>query len=75
MRTWKDWQAHTGPIGIMGGEFPVQSQRFGRLIQGGTLDAGGFANWMDGQLSIGGYVGGHVYGGGGYASLSWNGCH
>ncbi len=61
MRTWKDWQAHAGPIG--------------RLIQGGTLDAGGFANWMDGQLSIGGYVGGHVYGGGGYASLSWNGCH
>ena len=74
LRTWKDWQSHTGPIFIGGKEFPAASSKFGKNIKPGTVDGGGFANWMDGQLSVGGYVGGKVFGGGGYFSLSWSGC-
>jgi len=74
LRTWNDWQSHTGPILIGGGEFSAASKTFGKNVQPGTFDAGGFANWMDGQLSVGGYLGGKIFGGGGYLSLSWNGC-
>ena len=74
LRTWNDWQAHTGPILIGGEEFSAAGSKFGKNIKPGTFDAGGFANWMDGQLSVGGYLGGKVFGGGGYLSLSWSGC-
>ena len=74
LRTWNDWQSHTGPILIGGDEFSAASRMFGKTIAPGTFDAGGFAGWMNGQLSIGGYLGGKVFGGGGYFSLSWSGC-
>ncbi|MBI1738112.1 MAG: RHS repeat-associated core domain-containing protein [Acidobacteria bacterium] len=74
LRTWNDWKSHTGPIVIGGAEFSAASKKFGKSVKGGTFDAGGFANWMDGQLSLGGFVGGKVFGGGGFVSLSWRSC-
>jgi RHS repeat-associated protein len=74
LRTWNDWQTHTGAIVLGGGKFSAASKKFGKNVKTGTLDAGGFANWTGGQLSVGGYLGGKIFGGGGYLSLSWSGC-
>jgi hypothetical protein len=74
MRTWRDWKVHTGPILIGGDEFSAAGKVFGKKLNAGTLDGGGFASYADGQLSLGGYLRGHVFGGGGYINLSWNGC-
>jgi hypothetical protein len=49
------------------------------MLNGMKGDAGGFIQHDNGQLNIGGYLGGHGKGGraagaGGYLKLSWSGC-
>ena len=39
-----------------------------------TLELGGFANVMGEELSVGGYLGAGIFGGGGYLSVSSTGC-
>lgn len=75
LRTWNDWTSHTGPILIGGDEFSAASKMFGKNVKTGTLDAGGFASWMNGEFSVGGYLGAGIFGGGGYLSASWSGCN
>ena len=74
LRTWNDGQAHTGPIAIGGLDFSAAGKKFGKTIKPGTFDAGGFLSWTNSQLSVGVYVGGKIFGGGGYANLSGRGC-
>ena len=74
MRSWSDWSEHSGWIGIGGREFSAAGKKFGSSIKPGTFDGGGFGNWMDGQLSVGFYLGAGAGGAGGYVSVSWSGC-
>lgn len=74
LRTWNDWKSHTGPIVIGGGEFSAASKISGKNVKAGTLELGGFANVMGEELSVGGYLGAGIFGGGGYLSVSSTGC-
>ena len=80
MRTWNDWQAHTTPIGLGGIEIPGATSAFGKNINTQSKDIGGLAQYEKGNLSLGLYGGlafgsGRAFGGGGYLTLSWSGCH
>jgi hypothetical protein len=80
MRTWSDWQAHTTPIGLGGVEIPGATRVFGKQINTQSRDIGGLAQYENGNLSLGVYAGttlgsGRAFGGGGYLTLSWSGCH
>ncbi len=80
MRTWNDWQAHTTPIGLGGIEIPGATNVFGKNINTQSKDFGGLAQYENGNLSLGLYGGlafgsGRAFGGGGYLTLSWSGCH
>lgn len=74
MRDWNTWQQHDSSIG-----FKETSES--HLPSGGKRDTGGlFQANDDGSISIGAYGGGasstrRVLGGGGYMTMSWNGCH
>ena len=80
VRTWSDWQAHTSPIGFVNGASPLVPTNLGPL-KVSEANYGGLAQYQNGQLSIGGYLGGanketgRGAGGGGYITLSWSGCH
>jgi hypothetical protein len=76
-RTWRDWQEHREPIVFpadRSGHAPtIGGIKFADHVQGGPL-----VQYANGQLSIGGYLGGVkgtlVGGGGGYVNLSWKPC-
>lgn len=75
MRTWSDWKQHTGPIGLLGGSTPTTGT--GPFNIAGK-DYGGFAQYQNGQLSVGGYGGGSAASGraagvGGYVTVSLTG--
>jgi hypothetical protein len=79
MRTWRDWKEHISPIGLGGIEIRGASSRFGKNISTQSRDFGGLAQYENGKLSLGTYVGftlgsGRSFGGGGYVTLSWRGC-
>jgi RHS repeat-associated protein len=79
MRTWNDWQTHTGPIALGGVEIPGASRQFGKKIDVHSRDIGGLAQYDDGNLSLGLYSGitlgsRRTFGGGAYVTLSWSGC-
>ena len=80
MRTWRDWKAHTGPIGLGGVEIPGATGAFGKQINTQSRDIGGLAQYEKGNVSVGFYAGttlgsGRAYGGGAYLTFSWTGCH
>jgi RHS repeat-associated protein len=79
MRTWSDWQTHTTPIALGGIDLPGASSFFGGTLNVQSRDIGGLAQYDNGNLSLGFYAGttlgsGRALGGGGYVTLSWNGC-
>ncbi len=80
VRTWSDWQEHTSPIGFVGGASSLTPTSVGPL-KVNEANYGGLFQYQNGQLSVGGYLGGanketgRGAGGGGYITLSWSGCH
>jgi RHS repeat-associated protein len=74
MRTWSDWQEHLTPIGIQ--NFELSSSRtFGKHIEPGSVDAGVLLTTDGpGRVSIGGYAGFGVLGGGAYMTLTAGSC-
>jgi len=79
MRTWRDREVHTAPIGLGGKEIPGASSFFGKGIDIAHKDIVGLAQYENGNLSAGVYGGitmgsGRAFGGGGYLTLSWAGC-
>lgn len=71
MRTWHDWQEHSGPIVLGGKEILGPTRFFGRQVNSHSRDFGGLAQYEGGHLSLGIYGGitmgsGRAYGGGGY---------
>jgi hypothetical protein len=72
MRSWRDWQSTTTPIGLGGSEFENNTPI--GPIRPGTIDLGGFAQPAGNKLSIGAYGGAGAAGAGGYLTLGLGGC-
>jgi hypothetical protein len=72
MRSWRDWQSTTTPIGLGGSEFENNTPI--GPIRPGTINLGGFAQPAGNKLSIGAYGGAGAVGAGGYLTLGLGGC-
>jgi RHS repeat-associated protein len=77
MRTWSNWQETITPIAFANGSTAITPKNLGPL-KISEADYGGFLQYDNGQLQIGGYVGGASKSGraagiGGYVSVSTTG--
>jgi RHS repeat-associated protein len=80
VRTRNDWQEHTSPIGFVNGAQSLAPTNVGPL-KVNEANYGGLVQFQNGQLTVGGFLGGanketgRGAGGGGYITLSWTSCH
>ena len=72
MRSLRDWQSTTTPIGLSGPEFENKTPI--GPIRPGKIAVGGFVQPAGNKLGIGAYGGAGVVGGGGYLTLGFGGC-